>query len=626
MGNSINKKEIEINKGLFYYDNLPKLTGDFDIIIYKLFWLKKHKILSFSNLASEFITKDSTLTLDSILEDSKNIIFHSYKNEIYNPKSFLFYILTNDGILITKKISKVKFYIPLVINNLIRISIVDVSKILKTEPFYFSFYEIKKVSKYFFDLSLCKIDLSKRSQNIDNSSKIALSDTEIDLNDIEQEDNEERENELVIKSNLDDKVINKVTKFLFDTLYDQPIKKYLIINNKFEEDNNENENSFDSDKLIIDNDKNKISIAFKENYYSNPEIYLSIFLRNGVPFDKLKQKTIIEKIVLKSCNYGNNNSNGVFYLKKLINILIEYENLKKFAFYQNNIPESKEWEIWNQIRKLLLDNFSIRWISFSNSHLTNKGLNIILPSLHMKRIRYLNLSYNKINNNSMKKLSIIISENKTLKRIYLNNTEITSYGLKKLSKGIINHPNLNTLNLSFCNLANSGSILKKIIINSKLINLFIRKINLNLEDLKSIKDGLIITNCTINNIDLGFNSVNHESQNSILGLMIKNNTSIKKINLDGMEIDMQNYMPLFKGIYENQTIEYYSFNQNKNLSIGGVLNFFLNNDIIKEISIIPWDEKDKTKNYNQEDIKKIEAFHLKKPNVKINGFYFDYNI
>ena len=47
MGNSINKKEIEINKKLFYYDNLPKLTGDFDIIIYKLFWLKKHKILSF---------------------------------------------------------------------------------------------------------------------------------------------------------------------------------------------------------------------------------------------------------------------------------------------------------------------------------------------------------------------------------------------------------------------------------------------------------------------------------------------------------------------------------------------------------------------------------------------------
>ena len=93
-----------------------------------------------------------------------------------------------------------------------------------------------------------------------------------------------------------------------------------------------------------------------------------------------------------------------------------------------------------------------------------------------------------------------------------------------------------------------------------------------------------------------------------------------------MEIDMQNYMPLFKGIYENQTIECYSFNQNKNLSIGGVLNFFLNNDIIKEISIIPWKKKKKNKNYNQEDIKKIETFNLKKTNIKINGFYFDYNI
>jgi hypothetical protein len=226
----------------------------------------------------------------------------------------------------------------------------------------------------------------------------------------------------------------------------------------------------------------------------------------------------------------------------------------------------------------------------------------------------------------MKKLSIIISENKTLKRIYLNNTEITNIGLKKLSKGIFNHPNLNLLNLSYCKLPNSGSTLYNIITNSKIHTLFIRKINLNLEDLKSIKKSLIKSNCNINEIDLGFNPINDNSQNEILGSMIKNNNSIKKICLDGMNINMLNYMPLFIGIYNNQTIESFSFNQNKNLSIEGVLNFFLNNEKIKEISIIPWENNEKNKTFSQEDIKSMKAFHLKNPQVQINGFVFNDNI
>jgi hypothetical protein len=628
MGNSVTKKEIKINDGLFYYHQLPKITGDFDLIIYKLIWLKKPKLLSFINLGSELITKEQSLTLDSILDYSNNFVFSSYKNEIYNPRSFLFYIITNEGILITKKIAKVKIYIPLVINNLIRISIVDISKILKNDPFYFSFYEIKKASKYYFDLSLCKIDLSDRSQNIDNSSKILLSDNEIELDDIEQKENEERENELVINTNLNEKINKKTSKFLFDGNYIQPIKKYLNINEKnynIEEDDNNSEISYQSDKLIIDNNTNKFSISFKK-YYSKPQNLITVLLRNGVPFDKRQQKNIIEKIVLKLCDYGSNNPKGFIYLKELINMLIEYENLKKFAFYENEIPESKELKIWNQISKLLLDNFSIRWICFKNSNLTSRGLDIILPPVHMKRIRYLDLSYNTFNDNSMKKLSIIISENKTLKRIYLNNTEITNIGLKKLSKGIFNHPNLNLLNLSYCKLPNSGSTLYNIITNSKIHTLLIRKIALNLEDFKSIKKSLIINNCNINYLDLGFNPINDNSQNEILGSMIKNNNSIKKICLDGMNINMLNYMPLFIGIYYNQTIESFSFNQNKNLSIEGVLNFFLNNEKIKEISIIPWENNEKNKTFSQEDIKSMKAFHLKNPQVQINGFVFNDNI
>ena len=74
------------------------------------------------------------------------------------------------------------------------------------------------------------------------------------------------------------------------------MKKYLNINEKtykIEEDDNSSEVSYKSDKLIIDNTKNKFSIYYKKND-SKPENLITILLRNGIPFDKRKQKNIIE--------------------------------------------------------------------------------------------------------------------------------------------------------------------------------------------------------------------------------------------------------------------------------------------------------------------------------------------
>ena len=70
----------------------------------------------------------------------------------------------------------------------------------------------------------------------------------------------------------------------------------------------------------------------------------------------------------------------------------------------------------------------------------------------------------------------------------------------------------------------------------------------------------------------------------------------------------------------------FALNNNEGLPLKGILNFFLKNPNVKELSISPWDvDKDKDKIFNEEQLIQIERFHLKSPNVIIHGVKFSDN-
>ena len=87
-------------------------------------------------------------------------------------------------------------------------------------------------------------------------------------------------------------------------------------------------------------------------------------------------------------------------------MLIIYQNLEKFAFYFNNIPNSDNFKGWKCISKLFYENYNIRWINLRNSFLTDKSLEIIISNLLDKSIRYLNLCNNNLTDEVMKKFNI----------------------------------------------------------------------------------------------------------------------------------------------------------------------------------------------------------------------------
>jgi len=62
---------------------------------------------------------------------------------------------------------------------------------------------------------------------------------------------------------------------------------------------------------------------------------------------------------------------------------------------------------------------------------------------------------------------------------------------------------------------------------------------------------------------------------------------------------------------------------NWKLPLKGILNFFLKNPNVKEISITPWDiETETDKKFSKEQLYALEKFHLKAPNVIIKGITF----
>ena len=581
-------------------DNKSKLndTGEMEINIYKLIWEQKFTTLIFSNISFELISKKGNKLIE-IFQKSKNNIFKSYTDELSTPNTLLFYIYIPTGIIITKKYKKAEKILLKLESKIIKISLVDYSFIKNKYPEFFSLYQIKIQTKLFYDLSTCKIDLTKRIGLYTKGRNQNLSDEEILLDDVEQTIKHPRNDELIIQSEMNNKINKEIVNYLYEIKNNLPYEKIIdlskIHNYNLKENGKEN----------------------NENEYN----LIKVFLNKRVPIEKKKQKNVIEKIVIKNIDFRNMKIYN--YYKDCIYSLIGYRKLKKFAFYYNNIPFPEDNKIWNYISKLINENFHIRWINLKYSCLNDTTIKLITTALKMKRIRFLDLTGNNLTDNSMKLLDKFLEENKTLKRLFLMRNKITTNGLIILQHSIIEHPNLNTLGLSYLNLENSGDLIKSLLKNGKIKHLFVRGVKFNKRDFIILSQELGNNQSKLTYLDISFNSLPDSSQNESIGNIILKNTSIKKLCLDGMNLNLQNYMPIFKSIFKNRTIECYSFNQNEKLPMKGILNFFMKINYIKELSLIPWDiNKEKNRTYSQEEIKWLKIFHKNNPNIKIHGVGF----
>ncbi len=298
-----------------------------------------------------------------------------------------------------------------------------------------------------------------------------------------------------------------------------------------------------------------------------------------------------------------------------------YDNLIKIEVRHNNT--SKDFIGWKYLISLCKNNFNIRNISFKGADLDSNIINKVLDALNRKRVRILNLSGNNISNDIMYNLNTFLLNNQTITDLDISdNSYINTSGLKMAFLGLKSHPNLKTLNLSSINLTKSGQIISDLLKeNKKITKLKMKNCLLNLKDIELMSNELCKEDCSLLYLDLSQNKDIGDSGLEKIGKFILYNKTLKHLGLDDLNININNYLPIFQSIYKNKHIESYSFDMNKDMPLKGLLNFLMKNAHIKKVSFCPWDRKKEPQRvFSRQHINMIHSFHSKCPNTIIKGF------
>ena len=475
-------------------------------------------------------------------------------------------------------------------------------------------------------------NISKKKEYISMSSGITnINNIEININIINNQNNIN-----LLSNNLNTKSDNfplyEITsKTLVIKTYNFTQELNQELSHIFFESNSNitiDKNSYSPYEHLIYNisDDKKKGKKINHNNHSNKNNYIIIHNKNRIPFEQRKCRDNINKIIFDIKEF---NIESTYYLKEFIDMIINYKNLTQIKFGQNlnnsSIPNNLIF--WKYLKKLFRENFNIRWVSLTSSSLDDNIIDIFLSSLLMKRIRYLNLSKNNLENKAMYFLNKFLIKNQTLSFLYLNNNKnITVEGIKLITNALQMHPNLLKLDISNIFLEGCGQFISLLLFENKCLKeLNLRNTGLSKTDMNYIASKLIGDKAKLIYLDLGLNQSMDDEGLKEIGRIISNNKSLKFIGLDGLNLTMNNYLPIFEAIIKNRNIESYSLNNNSGLPFKGILNFFLKNQHIKEISIIPWDieEENEENKFTEDQIYALKKFHYKAPNINIKGIRFE---
>ena len=310
---------------------------------------------------------------------------------------------------------------------------------------------------------------------------------------------------------------------------------------------------------------------------------------------------------------------------ELIEILSLYPHLKRISFCDFLLD--KDFEGWENIIHLINENNNIRWLDFHKSNMNNYILELICKVIEFKRIRYLDISENFINQEGAKYIGNFLHRNKTLQRLILNNNDLEDFkkiGVAYICEPLILHPNIQHLDLSSMSVTGCGESIANLIKTTKTLrNILLRDCLLNLKDFQFICRALCSENITktLRNVDFSHNDMASDKSLEEIGKMIKANKCLTHLNMEKMNLNMSNYNYIFNGLNENETMVDFSFCFNPNIKPRIVLEYFLHRKKLSSLAYIPYksniNDKDKKVEFNLEEKKLIEKFKKRRKKVKL---------
>ena len=354
----------------------------------------------------------------------------------------------------------------------------------------------------------------------------------------------------------------------------------------------------------------KLNSSEKENFESSKDE------KN----QKEQKNKILDSVYIEKMRYID-----LEIFSELIEILSIYPYLKRISFCDFNLE--KEFEGWENIIYLINENNNIRWLDFHKSNMSDIILGLICKAIENKRIRYLDLSENFLTREAAKTLAYFLQKNKTLQRLNLSNNDLEEFkkiGVNYICEPLMCHPNIQYLNFSSMTLTGCGESIANLIKTTKSLKcISLRDCLLNLKDFQYICRALSSDKIskTINNIDISHNDMASDKSLEEIGNMIKVNKTLKYLNMEKMNLNMQNYNYILNGLNENESIIHFSFCFNPKIKPRIILEYFLHRKKLSSLAYIPYksniNEKETKVEFSLEEKKIIEKFKKKRKKVKL---------
>ena len=336
--------------------------------------------------------------------------------------------------------------------------------------------------------------------------------------------------------------------------------------------------------------------------------------------EKDQKNIIIDSIFIENVK---NIDSEIF--SELIEILSLYPYLKRISFCDFHLD--KEFEGWENIVHLMNENSNIRWVDFHKSNMNNYILELICKVIENKRIRYIDISENFINQDGAKSIGNFLRKNKTLQRLILNNNDLEDFkkiGVNYICEPLIIHPNIQHIDFSSMIVTGCGESIANLIKTTKTLkSIILRDCLLNLKDFQNICRALSSPNIskTINNVDMSHNDMASDKSLEEIGKMLKVNKSLTHLNMEKMNLTMQNYNFIFNGLNENEIISNFSFCFNPKVKPRIILEYFLHRKKLSSLAYIPYkaniNDKGPKVEFSLDEKKIIEKFQKKRKKVKL---------
>ena len=373
----------------------------------------------------------------------------------------------------------------------------------------------------------------------------------------------------------------------------------------------------DKDKEIINpDDKNEI---FQITGNISNDLFIKVLnklFNSKMPKEGEDNSDIINKkikhIMIKNAFINDPNA-----FNKLTNILNCF-HMQLFTFTENCINNEIKW--WEQISKILKNNYSIKYIDFHSQNIRDEIISIIIKSISDKKIKIIDLGGNNITSKGCEIIADYLKNISSIEKLYFRNNSkllFKSDGVKYISEALVNSNNLEFLEFSNMEITGCGTYIGEIIKNKNCFKfLFLKNCKLNCKDFKNIF-GEIESSESIKEVDISGNNMGGDKALTYIGEAIKNNKSLTYLGMEDINLNMDNYEIIFDAIKLNLNISNYTLSYNSGLKPKLVLNFFFGLKHVKYLEYIPYSQHDKGKELTLEEKKIIEQYKTDRKDIEL---------